>query len=616
MILQALTQYYHRKADADASNIAPQGFENKQIPFIIVIDKEGHFVNFEDTRGSDKTTKKGRYFLVPLGESRSGKNSYQTTNILWDHYGYVLAHPKDIAGSAKMSDDQLATETQKSIEMATLQHQTFKDKVDELHQAMLDDISIQAVKRFLDNKDAIEAVKADAKWADCQKIKGCNLTFRLKGQPDLICQSKSVQAFLKQQLASPTEESDSTQAICLVTGESAPIARLHQPIGGVNAKPAPFASINLDAFESYGKTQGYGFPVSETAMFEYTTALNTLLKSNNRFRLGDVSVVCWSDKASRKESELPFILNGGSSKDDPDAFVGSVQSLYSSFHHGSFNERNYKEPDGNQIMYVLGLSPNSARIVVRFWHQDTIASIATHIVQWFNDIEMIRANNSPYPQYMPLMRLLCNLVFEGKADNLPPNVIADTTKSILTGSSLPITLLQLAIRRNRAEQSVTYARASLIKAYLNRKIRTNASSINKEITVGYDKDRNDIGYVLGALFAVLEKIQEETAESGKINATIRDRYYGSASSTPVTVFGTLLKLSQHHLSKISKRSTGRSINLNRFLGELLDKIETFPSHLNMEQQGLFAIGYYQRRQAFFESKNEKEAVENSVTEKS
>ncbi|CAM4130039.1 type I-C CRISPR-associated protein Cas8c/Csd1 [Psychrobacter arenosus] len=601
MILQTLTQYYHRKAGADASNIAPQGYENKQIPFVIIIDQNGKFISLEDTRGSDKATNKGRLFLVPLGESRSGKNSYQTTNILWDHYGYVLAHPKDIVGSAKMSDEELAAETQKSIEMATLQHLTFKDKVDELHHAMPDDIGIQAIKHFLENTDAIGAVKADAKWIDCQKIKGCNLTFRLKGNPDLICQSKSVQAYLKQQLETPPEDSDSTQAICLVTGESAPIARLHQPIGGVNAKPAPFASINLDAFESYGKTQGYGFPVSETAMFEYTTALNTLLKSNNRFRLGDVSVVCWSDKASKKESEIPFILNGSDAKDDPDAYVNSVHKLFSSFHHGV-----YTEPDAEQIMFVLGLSPNVARIVVRFWHQATIAAISTNITKWFEDIEMVRSPTSPYPKYMPLKRLLCNLVFEGKAENLPPNLIADTTKSIFSGNALPITLLQLAIRRNRADQSVTYARASLIKAYLNRKIRTNASSNNKEITVGYDKERNDVGYVLGALFAVLEKIQEETAESGKINATIRDRYYGSASSTPVTVFGTLLKLSQHHLSKIGKRNTGRAINLNRFLGELLEKIETFPSHLNMEQQGLFAIGYYHRRQEFFETKAIKE----------
>ena len=133
--------------------------------------------------------------------------------------------------------------------------------------------------------------------------------------------------------------------------------------------------------------------------------------------------------------------------------------------------------------------------------------------------------------------------------------------------------------------------------------------------MGYDKDRNDIGYVLGALFAVLEKIQEETAESGKINATIRDRYYGSASSTPVTVFGTLLKLTQHHLSKIRKRSMGRSINLNKQLSEILEKIDTFPSHLNMEQQGLFAIGYYHRRQEFFNPKKEQSSmVDLNITE--
>lgn len=600
MILQALTQYYQRKADSSqGSGIAPQGFENKQIPFVIVIDKEGSFVSLDDTRGNDRSTKKGEFFLVPLGESRSGKNSYKTTNILWDHYGYLLAHPKDIAGSAKMSDEAVAVEMQKSIEMANLQHQTFIEKVDSLHQSIPEDIGILAIQRFLANDKAIDNIKLDSKWADCQKIKGCNLTFRLKGQSELICQSKAIQNYLKHQLETPSTKGKGIESICLVTGKNAPIARLHQPISGVNAKPSPFASINLDAFESYGKTQGYGFPVSEAAMFEYTTALNTLLKSNNRFRLGDVSVVCWSEKASKKEDEIPFILNGGQAKEDPDAYVDSVKKLFSSFHQGV-----YDEPDGEQVMYVLGLSPNSARIVVRFWQQSTIAALSTNIADWFNDIEMVRGHNSHNPKYMPLLRLLCNLVFEGKVESLPPNIVADATKGILEGTSLPITVLQLAIRRNRADQSVTYARAGLIKAYLNRKARLTASINFKEISVGYDKDRTDIGYVLGALFAVLEKIQEETADSGKINATIRDRYYGSASSTPVTVFGTLLKLTQHHLSKIRKRSMGRSINLNKQLSELLEKVDMFPSHLNMEQQGLFAIGYYHRRQEFFTSKKE------------
>ena len=608
MILHALSEYYHRKAESSqGSSIAPQGFENKQIPFVIVINEAGSFVSLDDTRGNDKTTKKGAYFLVPLGESRSGKNSYQTTNILWDHYGYLLAHPKEIVGSAKMSADKHNTEIQKSIEMADLQHQTFIDKVNELHQSIPNDLGVLAVKKFLDDQGNIDKVKADSKWADCQKIKGCNMTFRLQGQPDLICQSKAIQSYLKHQLETPSKTENSVESICLVTGKRLPIARLHQPISGVNAKPSPFASINLDAFESYGKTQGYGFPVSETAMFEYTTALNTLLKSNNRFRLGDVSVVCWSEKPSQKEQEIPFILNGGGgqTKENPDAYIESVQKLFSSFHQGV-----YDEPDGKQTMYVLGLSPNSARIVVRFWHQSTIAALSTNIAQWFSDIEMIRGHNSPYPKYIPLLRLLCSLVFEGKIENLPPNIVADATKSILEGTPLPITILQLAIRRNRANQTITYARASLIKAYLNRKARVTASLTFKEISVGYDKDRNDIGYVLGALFAVLEKIQESKAyyDKVKIKSTIKDRYFGSASSTPIIAFAPLMKLSQHHMSSIGKKSAGGKIELEKQLASIMEKIDTFPSHLNMEQQGLFAIGYYHRRQEFFNTKKEQDAM--------
>lgn len=602
MILQALTQYYQRKADSSqGSGIAPQGFENKQIPFVIVIDKDGGFVSLDDTRNSDKSTKKGEFFLVPLGESRSGKNSYKTTNILWDHYGYLLAHPKDIAGSAKMSDEAVAMEMQKSIEMANLQHQAFIEKVDSLHHSIPEDIGILAIQRFLANDNAIDDIKLDSKWADCQKIKGCNLTFRLKGQPELICQSKAIQSYLKNQLETPSKTEEGVEAICLVTGKNAPIARLHQPISGVNAKPSPFASINLDAFESYGKTQGYGFPVSEAAMFEYTTALNTLLKSNNRFRLGDVSVVCWSEKASKKEDEISFVLNGGQAKEDPDAYVDSVKKLFSSFHQGV-----YDEPDGEQVMYVLGLSPNSARIVVRFWQQSTIAALSTNIADWFHDIEMVRGHNSHNPKYMPLLRLLCHLVFEGKVENLPPNVVADVTKNILEGTPLPITILQLAIRRNRADQSVTYARAGLIKAYLNRKARLTASTNFKEISVGYDKDRTDTGYVLGALFAVLEKIQESKAfyDKVKIKSTIKDRYFGSASSTPIIAFATLIKLSQHHLSSIGKKSVGGKIELEKQLASIMEQIEMFPSHLNMEQQGLFAIGYYHRRQEFFATKKE------------
>lgn len=589
MILQALTQYYQRKAD-NGSDIAPQGFEYKQIPFIIVIDKDGNFVQLEDTRGVDSKTKKGNFFLAPLASTRSGKNSADVANLLWDHYGYIFAHPKE--------------DTDTAIVMANRQHQAFKQRINEVL-TKTNDSGLKAVKEFLTNQTNIDLVKNTDTWQQCLKIKGCNLTFRLQGETDLICQSKAIQSYIANQSNYAEDESNesSEKGICLITGNKDTIARLHQPIGGVNAKPAPFASINLDAFESYNKSQGYGFPVSEKGMFEYTTALNTLLKSDNRFRIGETVAVCFSEKQSEFEDELALLFGDNVKKDNPDEFVNTVKNLFSSIHNGA-----YTKDDGTQKMYVLGLSPNVARIVVRFWYESTVADMAINIAQWFDDIRMVKGINSPYPEYMPLLRLLCNLVFEGKSENLPPNLVADTTKAILNGGILPITLLQMAIRRNRAEQSVTYARASLIKAYLNRKIRFNCSkntTKNKEITVSYDPNRQDIGYVLGALFATLEKVQEDSSES-KINATIKDRYYGSASSTPLTVFATLIKLSQHHLSKISKIKPNRAVYFNRELGEIMNKIDKFPSHLNMEQQGLFAIGYYQKRQDFFVKKEDRQ----------
>lgn len=589
MILQALTQYYQRKAD-NGSDIAPQGFEYKQIPFIIVIDKDGNFVQLEDTRGANSKTKKGNSFLAPLASTRSGKNSADVANLLWDHYGYIFAHPKE--------------DTDTAIVMANRQHQAFKQRINEVL-TKTNDSGLKAVKEFLTNQTNIDLVKNTDTWQQCLKIKGCNLTFRLQGETDLICQSKAIQSYIANQSNYAEDESNesSEKGICLITGNKDTIARLHQPIGGVNAKPAPFASINLDAFESYNKSQGYGFPVSEKGMFEYTTALNTLLKSDNRFRIGETVAVCFSEKQSEFEDELALLFGDNVKKDNPDEFVNTVKNLFSSIHNGA-----YTKDDGTQKMYVLGLSPNVARIVVRFWYESTVADMAINIAQWFDDIRMVKGINSPYPEYMPLLRLLCNLVFEGKSENLPPNLVADTTKAILNGGILPITLLQMAIRRNRAEQSVTYARASLIKAYLNRKIRFNCSkntTKNKEITVSYDPNRQDIGYVLGALFATLEKVQEDSSES-KINATIKDRYYGSASSTPLTVFATLIKLSQHHLSKISKIKPNRAVYFNRELGEIMNKIDKFPSHLNMEQQGLFAIGYYQKRQDFFVKKEDRQ----------
>ena len=581
MILHALTQYYQRKAKNDGG-VAPEGFENKEIPFIIVIDKQGKFIQLEDTRELKNKKKVARIFLVPKGLGRSGSKSYEVSNLLWDHYGYVLAY----AG-------------EKGQEQADKQHASFTAKVNELKQVLPDDAGVAAVAAFLASSAEKSKVMQAANWTECAKVKGCNLSFRLVDEAvDLVCQSKAVQAYVSQ--ANQAQSDNVPRGICLVTGKPAPIARLHNAVKGVNAKPAPFTSVNLSAFESYGKEQGFIFPVGEQAMFEYTTALNTLLAGENRFRIGDVTAICWSAKPTPLEEHLASLINGGG-KDNPDAHIDAVKSLYKSLYNGK-----YTEPDGKEKFYLLGLSPNSARIVVRFWYETTVAALSESIAAWYDDLQMVRGENSPYPEYMPLPRLLGNLVLDGKMENLPSDLIAQVTDAALNNRVLPVSLLQAALRRNKAEQKITYGRASLLKAYINRAIRAGRLKNMKELTMSLDRNRQDIGYVLGRLFAVLEKTQAE-ANPG-LNATIADRYFGSASSTPIAVFGTLMRLLPHHLNKLEFE--GRAVQLQWEIRQILEHCQRFPNHLNLEQQGLFAIGYYHETQFLFT----KDALKNLFNE--
>jgi len=581
MILHALTQYYQRKAESDGG-VAPEGFENKEIPFIIVIDKQGKFIQLEDTRELKNKKKVARTFLVPKGLGRSGSKSYEVSNLLWDHYGYVLAY----AG-------------EKGQEQADKQHASFTAKVNELKQVLPDDAGVTAVAAFLSSAEEKSKVMQAANWTECAKVKGCNLSFRLVDEAvDLVCQSKAVQAYVSQ--ANQAQSDNIPKGICLVTGKLAPIARLHNPVKGVNAKPTPFTSVNLSAFESYGKEQGFIFPVGEQVMFEYTTALNTLLAGENRFRIGDVTAICWSAKPTPLEEYLASLISGGG-KDNPDAHIDAVKSLYKSLYNGK-----YTEPDGKEKFYLLGLSPNSARIVVRFWHETTVAALSESIAAWYDDLQMVRGENSPYPEYMPLPRLLGNLVLDGKMENLPSDLIAQITDAALNNRVLPVSLLQAALRRNKAEQKITYGRASLLKAYINRAIRAGRLKNMEELTMSLDRNRQDIGYVLGRLFAVLEKTQAE-ANPG-LNATIADRYFGSASSTPIAVFGTLMRLLPHHLNKLEFE--GRAVQLQWEIRQILEHCQKFPNHLNLEQQGLFAIGYYHETQFLFT----KDALKNLFNE--
>ncbi|WP_411267099.1 type I-C CRISPR-associated protein Cas8c/Csd1 [Chlorobaculum sp. MV4-Y] len=574
MILQALYDYYQRKAADPESGIAPEGFEWKEIPFVIVIDRDGNFVSLEDTREGEGKKKKAKSYLLPKSVVRTGLNGWKNSFLFWDHYGYVLGHAR-----SEHEKDQVMAEKQMSSFIEKLHSLPVDVKVDE---------GVLAVMRFYENGE-YEKVKESDNWRECSKIVGCNMSFRLDGEVDLIPCRDAVRIYVESQIG---ESADDVAGLCLVTGKNAPIARIHSDTP-INKDSKKFVSFQKNSgYDSYGKEQAFNAPISKSAEFAYTTALNMLLgkESKNKVQVGDATTVFWSQKQETFEEDFPVFF--GYRKDDPDADVRAVKALYEGVYAG------HAGMDSDTRFYVLGLAPNSARISVRFWHTGTIAEFAGNIRQHFDDLDIIRRQKDS--GHFSMFWLLSAMGHEGKVDNVPPNLSGQIFQSVITGGLYPATMLQQAIRRIRATQDVTRVQASILKAYLNRFSRIYKTK-EKEINVALDPTNNNPGYRLGRLFAVLEKIQEE-ASPGGLNATIRDRFYGAASSTPVTVFPQLLKLKNHHLSKLD--NAGRRVNFERMLASVFEGIgNEMPSHLSMEDQARFAIGYYHQRQDFFKKKD-------------
>lgn len=570
MILQALNQYYHRKAEDPDSDIAPEGFTWKEIPFVILIAADGTFIDLQVTWQDARKKAAKRYLLPKEVKKTSGIKS----NLLWENCEYLLG--VTLEGTA---DDKTA-----------LRHQAFVQRIKDVFGEMPDDEAIQAVLAFL-NKGGAANVTAHRTWPEVVAAKGGNFTFQLEDDYCTVGERPAVRAQVAASVG--TVEEGGEMGLCLVSGTRQPIERLHPSIKGVwgaQMAGANIVSFNEMAYESYNddrnkKRQGLNAPVGKTAAFAYTEALNILLAkgSTQRIQVGDASTVFWSKEATIAEEILPYVMDD---KGNPDLGEQAMKSLYGAPWKGS----RYLAEETEIPLYVLGLAPNASRIAVRFWHVEPVGELAGNIRQHFDDLKIVQPGYEKTGM-LGIYRLLSSIAAQGKAENIPPNLAGDVMQSILKNLPYPATLLQAALRRNRAEQDVTFVRAALIKACLNR------SSQQQEITVALDETSDNIGYCLGRLFAVLEKIQDE-ANPG-LNATIRDRYYGAASSTPVAVFSNLMKLKNHHLAKMDNR--GRVQNLEKLLGQIVDHLgaDGYPAHLSLADQGRFAIGYYHQRQNFF-----------------
>lgn len=570
MILHALNDYYARKASDPEGGLAPEGFEPKAIPFVLVLDAGGRLVQLADRREGEGKKKVARAVLVPQGVK---KTSGVAANLLWDSAEYVLG-----------------VDTRGKPERVAEQQAAFRGKLIETFGEAPDDIGLRAVLSFLDEyrDEALEKLPSHPAWPEILETNPA-VTFQLNTDTDLVCQRPAVVAALM------AVDASTPDGLCLVSGELDTIERLHSAIKGVwgaQTSGANIVSFNLGAFNSYGKNQSFNAPVGKRAAFAYTTALNHLLAkgSRQRVQVGDASTVFWAEKASGEVFESAFLDFLAPPRDTPDAGTQAVASLCRSVRDGwPFTS------DDSQRFHVLGLAPNAARIAVRFWHVATVAELGRAFYRYFDEVDIVRpAYETGAP--LSLFRLLAGTALLGKAENISPNLGGDVMRAILKGERYPETLLQSALRRIRAEREVSYPRAALLKAYLIRNLN------DKEITVALNEENNDPGYCLGRLFAALERVQERA--QGNLNASIRERYYGAFSATPVTVLPLLMKLKNHHLAKLPNRR--EAVNFEKLLGAIVDGLGDIPTRLSLAEQARLAVGYYHQRQAFF---NKPDAIE-------
>jgi CRISPR-associated protein Csd1 len=579
-VLQALDGYYGRMA-ARGEAEAP-GFSREKIGFAIVLTPDGEPIDVLDLREAQGKRLIPRLLEVPAAVKRTAG---VLPNLLWDKTSYVLGRT---TGEGRRTGEEHAAF--KAANLALL-----KETNDE---------GLVALRGFL---ETWTPERLDA-GPFTPEILDANVVFSLAGEQRYIHERKAARRLIEARAAD-----DAPTAFCLVTGVEAPVRRLHPAIKGVEgaqSSGAALVSFNLDAFTSYGKSQGDNAPTSEAAAFRYGAALNRMLDRGSRNRLprplGDASVVFWADASAAVEEPEAQSAEDlfGWAVDPPDDAdeAAKVRTALESLAAGQPVERGggVKISPGVRF-HVLGLSPNAARLSVRFWLTDSLGVFAKRLADHYRDIAIEPA---PWRARPPsIQRLLVKTTaLQEKFDNIPHQLAGEMARAVLSGAPYPRTLLVAALTRLRAgDDAGTGWHAAAIRAVLARDHRRHTGE--GTWLMGLQREFDDSAYQLGRLFAAVETAQRLAL--GRVNATVRDRYFGAASATPASVFPLLMRGVQNHLGKLRKDGKGGWIE--REIEDIYDRLPpSFPRSLRLEGQGRFAIGYYHQRKAQFAGRQSEE----------
>lgn len=597
MILQALYNYY--EAMRKAHRIATPGLEVKPIRWVIVIREDGSFVRLKDLKDPSDKKSKGQDYLVPAGLKRSGK--CPPAQPFWDNRKYILGYEESAEGVSPCTD----------------RLEDFKRVMAEIAEHYPDNASFKAVCRFYDHYLGAETPLPEE--AQTERILASDwMTFQLQGDTELLATQDDAY-----DLAAQAYSTEDNLGRCLITGKEKPLAAFHARIVAPGSQAgATIASFNDPAYLSYGKKQGENAPISKYASFAHTTALNELLRNEQtRYTLGDISYVFWNsdlDDPSINETFRTVTFEGvrdddtqeqsdtddeqpkrkGKSKKKAPSPTQDTYKVLEQFKAIRGNRGHGEHWENARQFYVLGLTAGG-RITIKYWQQGTVSEIFDRVYQHLVDMNIISRDgfvDEENPPLRSLYGIVKSVSTPSKSSTFATNLVQSIVESILSGNPYPMTLQQTCVNRITQERTVSELRAAILKGCINRKARIYKHL--KELDMALDKQNDNIAYLSGRLFAVLEQIQQASLGKG-VNATIRDRFYASASTRPNMVMGRLIALSNHHLSKLRKEKPGLAVNLEKLLGEIFALIPaeapTFPATFSLDEQSLFAVGYYHQK---------------------
>jgi len=569
--LAALARAYERMAARQEA--PPFGYSTQKIAYLISLNADGSVAGEPiDLRIGEAKKRQPRPVDVPQPVKRT---SGIDPNFLWDKTAYALGVT---AAEGKRTTDEHAA-------FVASHHKWLAHSEDE---------GLVALLRFLDGWRPEHF--SERGWPE--DMKDQNVVFALERERlgNIYIHDRQAARALWAKLSA--EGDDGREAICLISGEKAKVARLHPSIKGVwgaQTAGASIVSFNLDAFASYGHEQGDNAPVSEAAAFAYTTVLNRFLErdSGHRVQIGDTSTVFWADAGDAQAAEeAEGFFAGLIGIDDEKIANRDVKHALEKVRAGRAGAELAPDRWRGVRFYILGLAPNAARLSVRFYLEDDFGVIAR---RYLEHIERLRIEPPPREAAPSLWRMLIETAVLRKSENIQPNLAGEWLRAILTGAPYPLTLLSTLIMRLRADHDVNALRVAMLKSIL-------IKNFKMEVPVALDPACTDQGYLLGRLFALYEQVQ--TAALGyDVNATIKDKYYGSASAQPRKVFHLLESGSANHLSKVGKQKPGLKVSLEKQIGAIMDLMEPdkdpFPASLSDKSQALFGLGYYHQRNELF-----------------